>query len=85
MRPRGPGNEDAPPPNHLVPVFSCEKALNIKNINKTRRPRSRLYMTHMTYIYVYDPNIYRSAVIRIKNVTTGACTIQHEVLNDFYE
>jgi hypothetical protein len=22
----------APPPNHLVPVFSCEKALNIKNI-----------------------------------------------------
>ena len=20
----------APPPNHLVPVFSCEKALNIK-------------------------------------------------------
>jgi hypothetical protein len=22
----------APPPNHLVPVFSCEKALNIKKI-----------------------------------------------------
>jgi hypothetical protein len=22
----------APPPNHLVPVFLCEKALNIKNI-----------------------------------------------------
>jgi hypothetical protein len=32
----------ATPPNHLVPVFSCEKALNIKNIKKTRRPRSRL-------------------------------------------
>jgi hypothetical protein len=32
----------APPPNHLIPVFSGEKALNIKNINKTRRPRSRL-------------------------------------------
>ena len=24
----------APPPNHLVPVFSCEKALNIKKIIK---------------------------------------------------
>ena len=35
--------------------------------------------------YIYDPNIYRSAVICIKNVTTGACTIQHETLNDFYE
>jgi hypothetical protein len=23
-----------PPPNHLVPVFSCEKALNIKKIIK---------------------------------------------------
>jgi hypothetical protein len=33
----------APPPNHLLPVFSCEKVLNIKKyINKTRRPRSRL-------------------------------------------
>jgi hypothetical protein len=38
----------APPPNHLVPVFSCEKALNIKKyINKTRRPRSRL-----SFLYV---------------------------------
>ena len=34
-------------PNHLVPVFSCEKALNIKKyINKTRRPRSRLDIYH---------------------------------------
>jgi hypothetical protein len=32
----------APPPNYLLPVFSCEKALNVKNINRTRRPRSRL-------------------------------------------
>ena len=34
----------ATPPNHLVPVFSCEKALNIKKCKycKTRRPRSRL-------------------------------------------
>jgi hypothetical protein len=24
----------APPPNHLVPVFSCEKPLNIKKNNK---------------------------------------------------
>ena len=39
----GSGNEIAPPPNHLVPVFSCEKALNIKKCKycKTRRPRSR--------------------------------------------
>ena len=31
-------------PNHLVPVFSCEKALNIKKIIKIERlglPRSR--------------------------------------------
>jgi hypothetical protein len=26
--------QSAPPPNHLVPVFSCEKALNIKKIIK---------------------------------------------------
>ena len=38
----------APPPNHLVPVFSCEKALNIKKCKycKTRRPRSRLGKTY---------------------------------------
>ena len=29
-RKKGSGYENAPPPNHLVPVFSCEKALNIK-------------------------------------------------------
>ena len=34
----------APPPNHLVPVFSCEKVLNIKKNNKNRWPRSRLTM-----------------------------------------
>ena len=28
--------------NGQVPVFSCEKALNIKKNNKNRRPRSRL-------------------------------------------
>ena len=27
-------SSSAPPPNHLVPVFSCEKALNIKKIIK---------------------------------------------------
>jgi hypothetical protein len=31
-RKKGSGYENAPPPNHLVPVFSCKKALNIKKI-----------------------------------------------------
>jgi hypothetical protein len=28
----GAGRRKDPPPNHLVPVFSCEKALHIKKI-----------------------------------------------------
>ena len=31
-RKKGSVYENAPPPNHLVPVFSCEKALNIKKM-----------------------------------------------------
>ena len=37
----------ASPPNHLVPVFSCEKPLNIKKNNKNKRPRSRLVLSEL--------------------------------------
>jgi hypothetical protein len=65
----------APPPNHLGPVFSCEKALNIKKCKycKTRRPRSRLVLS--------VTNLVPSATNLVLSVTNLVLSVTNLVLS----
>ena len=56
----------APPPNHLVPVFSCEKPLNIKTSNKNKRPRSRLALSELGWKTLKERRLITKARLMYK-------------------
>ena len=51
--------------------YSHESSEKKKITHRFRKTKVAHVGSHVGF-YIYDPNIYRSAEIRIKNVTTGA-------------